>query len=280
MYAGSPLRRDGGGSIGGIVPSAVSADPMSQNMISQFSSMPAEQLQETIARVGAGSPAGQMAQKILQQKMIMGAQSGSGSLTGANAAAMQTGMTNAAHMADGGTPYNGGPPSGYWVSQMNSPGKAANYGLLNSPFGAAGGRTDTLPHVVAADSYVLPADVVSGLGEGDTFSGAKLLDAIFHSMPMGISRPPAANNSHRPPPPPPSNWRPPQPQAKGGASGNGAQEPVPVIVANGEYVVHPSIVRALGEGDSKRGHKVLDAFVKHVRAKTAKTLTKLPGPVQ
>lgn len=44
---------------------------------------------------------------------------------------------------------------------------------------AVGGRTDHLPMNVYANSYVIPADVVSGLGEGNTLSGGHILDKMF-----------------------------------------------------------------------------------------------------
>lgn len=44
---------------------------------------------------------------------------------------------------------------------------------------AVGGRTDHLPMNVYANSYVIPADVVSGLGEGNTLAGGKVIDHMF-----------------------------------------------------------------------------------------------------
>ncbi len=44
---------------------------------------------------------------------------------------------------------------------------------------AVGGRTDHLPMNVYANSYVIPADVVSGLGEGNTLAGGKVMDHMF-----------------------------------------------------------------------------------------------------
>jgi hypothetical protein len=38
-------------------------------------------------------------------------------------------------------------------------------------------------------------------------------------------------------------------------------------------------VAQLGGGDLKRGHRILDAFVIHVRKKHIAKLQKLPGPV-
>lgn len=117
-------------------------------------------------------------------------------------------------------------------------------GLLH---GAAGGRTDTLNRTVPADSYVIPADVVSSLGQGNTASGGLILEQMF---PGGR----AAAMAH-----------------------GGAAQAVPVVLAGGEYVCPPSaIVRKFG--DLKHGHASLDAFVKHIRAKTVKTLKTLPGP--
>jgi len=43
-------------------------------------------------------------------------------------------------------------------------------------------------------------------------------------------------------------------------------------------VIPPHVVAGVGKGSLDTGHKVLDEFVKHVRAKTIKTLKKLPGP--
>lgn len=112
------------------------------------------------------------------------------------------------------------------------------------------GRTDHLPIDVPAESFVIPADVVSGLGEGNSENGHKILDHLFN-LPGGSA--PAA--IHR---------------KDGGA--------VPIMAAGGEYVVPPEVIASLGGGDLKRGHKILDQFVKSVRKQTIKTLQKLPSP--
>jgi hypothetical protein len=59
-----------------------------------------------------------------------------------------------------------------------------------------------------------------------------------------------------------------------------AGEPVPIVAAGGEYVIHPDVIVKIGGGDIERGHKELDDFVNSSRAKTVKTLQKLPGPVK
>lgn len=111
------------------------------------------------------------------------------------------------------------------------------------------GRTDNVDMGVTADSFVIPADVVSSLGQGNTLAGMKVLDQLF-----------GAHGTV---------------SAKGGAA-----KTVPIVAAGGEYVMSPAQVARVGDGDVKRGHSILDAFVKHSRAKAIKTLKKLPGPAK
>ena len=108
------------------------------------------------------------------------------------------------------------------------------------------GRTDHHPIDVEPESYVIPADVVSGLGEGNTLNGLEIIKRMF-----GL---------------------PDQPQQKLSRGG------VPVAVAGGEVVLSPDVVAKVGHGDLAKGHKVLSAWVKAERKKLIKTLSKLPGP--
>lgn len=124
---------------------------------------------------------------------------------------------------------------------------APSVGALKS---MVAGRTDHLPIDVPAESFVVPADVVSGLGEGNSENGHHILDRLFN-LP-GASAPQAIHRKD------------------GGA--------VPIMAAGGEYVVPPEVVAKIGSGDIKRGHSVLRAFVKHVRKETIKTLKALPNP--
>lgn len=138
-------------------------------------------------------------------------------------------------------------------------------GLLHSP---VPGRTDRLNVNVPNGSYVLPADIVSGLGQGNTIAGARTLDRVFSgAQPYGGKGGPYGA------------------MALPGAKGHGPGRPhfarggmVPIVAAGGEYVVPPHVVEALGNGDMKRGHDLLDQFVKTIRAKTVKTTRKLPPP--
>lgn len=145
-------------------------------------------------------------------------------------------------------------------------------GAIHSP---VGGRTDHLPMRVPPNSYVLPADVVSGLpgAEGNTTAGHRILDELFKRGAYGSNKAQAPYGANAIGP-----YGTQAARAAGGAmAGSG---PVPIVAAGGEYVVAPSAVAALGGGDVKHGHAVLDHFVKSVRAKNIKTLRNLPGPVK
>ena len=152
-----------------------------------------------------------------------------------------------------------------------------HHGIINM---AVGGRTDHIPMNVLEGSYVLPADIVSGLGEGNTLAGSKILDNMFSTGPFG-QKPPQFHANPRFPSPGyqyrmTSPYEPPKFQADGGRTVS--RKPVPIIAAGGEYVVHPDVVTKLGQGDMDAGHQYLDNFVKYVRKETAKTLQNLPGP--
>lgn len=116
------------------------------------------------------------------------------------------------------------------------------------------GRTDHLPVHVPSGAYVIPADIISGMGEGNTMAGFKAADVIFKA-PAHMKGPPYAR------------------RAAGGAA-----DTVPIVAAGGEYVISPEDVVYLGEGSLTNGHRMLDEFVKRFRAKTVKTLKALPGP--
>lgn len=109
------------------------------------------------------------------------------------------------------------------------------------------GRTDNMHVSVPHNSYIVPADVVSGLGQGNTLAGAKALDSITGVVPQ-----------------------------KSGHFASGGM--VPIIVAGGEYHITPDKVAKIGKGNVKHGHQILDEFVKHIRKKTTKEMSSLPGP--
>ncbi len=113
---------------------------------------------------------------------------------------------------------------------------------------AVAGRTDHVPLAVEAGSFVIPADIVSALGEGNSEAGHSVLDKALKngSLPR---------------------------RSTGGRV-------VDILAAGGEYVVSPEVVQEIGKGQMKKGHDKLDRFVVETRKHLIKTLGKLPGPVK
>ena len=140
-------------------------------------------------------------------------------------------------------------------------------GLIHS---SVPGRTDRIPLNVAPHSYVIPSDVVSGIGQGNTMAGAKLL----HQALPNIG---AANMKHFKSTIP----RPPMAGLAAGGPANGDQPQdgsVPIMTAGGEFVVSPLQAYLIGFGDFDAGHKKLDDMVVSVRKQVANNMLNLPGP--
>lgn len=128
-------------------------------------------------------------------------------------------------------------------------------GLIHS---ATAGRADLVPARLRRGSYIIPADVVSGLGEGNTLAGAKMLHA---SLPEAAAMAAAGPVAH----------------AAGGLAGEDPDE-LEVRLSGGEYQVAPDQVLALGRGDVQAGAKALDELVHAVRAKARRALDTMPPP--
>lgn len=177
---------------------------------------------------------------------------GQGGGTGSNAGPGGAGNASGA----GGREYSKGgmtQPATPWFIRKSASTVFHNGGLFHS---SIPGRTDKINASVPGGSYVIPADVVSGLGQGNTLAGSKNLDRMFHSLPFGVS---SSGGSHR------------APHFAGGGRVN-------IVVAGGEYNVHPDDVKRFGHGSLEKGHDRLDDFVKAQRAHIAATMKKLPGP--
>jgi hypothetical protein len=132
-------------------------------------------------------------------------------------------------------------------------------GLIHS---ATPGRADLVPAKLRRGSYIIPADVVSGLGEGNTMAGAQMLHS---SLPEAAAMASAGRVA----------------MAGGGLAGEGAAEDpddLEVRLSGGEYQVAPDQVLALGRGDVREGAKALDELVHAVRAKTRASLDRMPPP--
>lgn len=194
------------------------------------------------------------------------------------------------HKAGGGTTMSPITPS-YFARQDFHQEEAAPYGLIHNP---GPGRTDTIPASPATNSYVVPADVVSGLGEGNTLAGAALMDSYFKTGPFGTPLPKTQGRLDAPRPPPVYRDQETAPHlAKGGDTGTKKNGITPIIIAGGEFVLDPETIAYhpmlgnLNPNDHnpqhykmaiKRGHAILDKWVLRERAKMLKTVAKLPGP--
>lgn len=165
------------------------------------------------------------------------------------------------YAAGGGTPF-------YVRSEAHG---LEHAGMIHSP---VAGRTDRIPIGVKAGSFVVPADTVSALGQGNSMAGASALNRLFKSGPYG------SGGAGIPKAMTPKMSAMPKPQKMfadgGGVNSDGST--IKIMSAGGEYVLTPDQVTEIGGGSLDRGHDILDAFVKHVRKKNIKTLRKLPGP--
>jgi hypothetical protein len=216
---GGRMHFDDGGTVpGGLQPSpglqpqVATQNPMTQSLMSRYAQMNPEQLREFVARAGS-SPQGQMASRILQQKRVMSAQQPLLTLPQQQPAAQpQQSPQQPQGFALGGSPLGiaSGAADPWWTRQET---KETDQGFLNS---AVPGRTDHIPANPATNSYVIPADVVAGLGEGNSLAGAHVLDMAFGSAPYGTRMPPAHHGSGPPRVSPP---RLPQDARGGGISG-------------------------------------------------------------
>ena len=119
------------------------------------------------------------------------------------------------------------------------------------------GRTDKHPKDVPAGSYVVPADIISHLGENNTKAGFKKLEEMVENGSFGGRR--RARKSRM-------------------FATGGSVEPVPIIVAGGEAILHPDAVRDIGNGNVTSGHDRLDSWVLETRKKHINTLKKLSPP--
>lgn len=142
-------------------------------------------------------------------------------------------------------------------------------GLLKS---TVPGRTDKLPMDVANGSYVIPGDTVSALGQGNTLAGGEILNQMFKTGPLGMKPMSGRTGASRR-----TTTRMPK-GSKISFKADGGAADIPIVAAGGEFIVSPDAVAMIGDGDVKRGHSVLDAFVLQIRKEHIKTLRGLKPP--
>jgi len=286
---GIAARQDGGttdGSIGGIQPSTYSANPLVQGMIQRYSSYPTEKLTELAALMG-GTSQGQVIQRLLQQRRMMPntgqqqQQQGQQQQTMTQLPAIGSkrgGIVPKRQM--GGISMSMADP--FWTRREAAESQmGGSYGLLQ---GATSGRADKVETSAPAGSHIIPADVVSGLGQGNTLAGAKVMQYILNSGPWGTPMPRSSGRSSIPRPP--SVQRDAGggaiplfkavPRAKGGKLPEGHSA---VDLSDGEFAVHPWYVHSWGNGNPDIGHKVLDRFIVAQREKNIKDQKKIKPPV-
>jgi hypothetical protein len=298
-----PEHRDMGGGMmpapdpsgaGGMAPSAANQNPMVQQRLQQMAQLPVEKLQELAVRMPPGSPQGSMIQRVLQMKRMQPqqqqqqapSQPSGGGMTGAPQQLPQQGYAMGGMT---GVPLGEAAP---WWERSEERGMETGY-----LHGSTLGRADHLTTQAPGGSYVVPADVISGLGEGNSLAGARVVQEMLRSGPYGTPLPRGGGGHSMPRPPAPAHQSQQQYEAKGGGvqgDQHGIGKPIPVKLSDGEYVIHPAHVLRIGRAILRRhggkgmsakhamkaGHDALDAWVEHERKKHAKTLTKLPGPTR
>lgn len=223
-------------------------------------------MQQMVADMGGGGGGGQGD----SGGSNFGGSSDSGTAGGVNGSDYGGG-SGSSPGSEGGSPANlaSGGPAFFGGGEGTT--TKVHVGPIHSP---VAGRTDHLPMHVPSGSYVIPADIISAMGEGNTMAGFKVANTIFSRIP-GMTGMPGQQAI-------PSKGSTPGMDAQlglqGKAKGGSIEEAVPIVAAGGEYVISPDDVRRIGEGDLDKGHQELDLFVKAMRAKTIKTLQKLPPP--
>lgn len=149
-------------------------------------------------------------------------------------------------------------------------------GMIHS---AVPGRTDKLNMNVKGGSYILPADIVSGIGQGNSMAGSAILNSFFKMGPYGAGAAkdatPKVNFGKAMPAIKPLSIKTPK-FAKGGKNEDHGN--VPIVAAGGEFSVPPEVVLRVGNGNMKEGHRALDHFVLHMRKKIIKDIKGLKPP--
>lgn len=158
-----------------------------------------------------------------------------------------------------------------------NPERASAFGLAHQGAikSSVPGRTDKLNLDVASGSSVVPADVVSGLGQGNSDAGHAILSKMFTSGPYGMNLPKAKAGSRVGPR---KSSLSKMSFTKSGYADGGETGNTPIVAAGGEHVITPDQVMAVGGGDLDLGHKFLNRWYENTRAKTIQQMKSLKPP--
>jgi hypothetical protein len=285
------------GGIGGILPTQTNAtaNPLMQQNVQQYQQMTPEQLQQLAMRLG-NSPQGAIVQKVLQQKRMMPTSapnanptaqlpmqqaapqlSGQPMIPGQQQPQMKRGGMVPLKRAMGGMSLGEMDPSWTRTEGRDAVSDTPHFGGARGFLaGDTSGRADAIKTTAPSGAYVWPADVVSGIGEGNSLAGAKIIQAAMATGPWGTPVPRGGRGMGIPRAP-----RVAMPNAKGGGvQGHVPGKQIPVMLSHGEVVSTPEEVAAKGGGNLKHGWKILDETVKEVRKRNIAKLKKLPGPAK
>ena len=181
---------------------------------------------------------------------------------------------------------------------QGAPGSGANEHVFAGPLHShVPGRTDKINLNVQPGSYVVPADVVSSIGEGNTLAGSAVLKVFFGQQGLtgDVKAPEGRPNlmerhleRHEMLPPSikmPSVSGGTGAGAQGGFADGGAgagddpqtQGAIPVVVAGGEHIITPGEIKAKF-GDLRHGHESLDELVHETRRREMRRLATAPPP--
>lgn len=169
--------------------------------------------------------------------------------------------TNIREMVRAGHPQKQAVAAAMRTADKYASGGGVTHGFLNSP---VPGRTDQLPITVGGGAYVLPADHVAALGQGNSLAGADIVNKMFKMGPYGMT---LANSKARG-----------QKMKKKFAAGGVIGKPTPIVAAGGEIVIPPEKIMDRFGGDIDKGHKALDSWVVSTRQQHIKTLGNLKPP--
>jgi hypothetical protein len=191
------------------------------------------------------------------------------------------------HQQEGGLSSNQPDP---WYTRQAAREMLMPGGFINS---SVAGRTDRLPVAVAADSNVLPADTLSGMGQGHSFAGSRIMSEALKIGPYGTAFAPHIGGHGPPggsPPHPPSAPAGALREIENYAHGGPVDERniAHCLLAGGEFLIPKNNwtdgkylyrgVLSVGNGDLEKGHAILREMVKRVRKFVMEFLRDAPEP--